>query len=192
MSRLFVVVGYPDTKPTSEPIAVYVGSSGDGMRSAMAKSSAARFIVLANPLGIRKNNPNAAANGAAATAAAEEEPDLLATIEHLTAQKDELQKLVGLAEAAIKGSDERAEGLSRELVDLTERVRLTSVAFARDMSALTEQLNAAQREASDAQAELARVQAAPAVVEAALAETPAPEPVPPTPVPAPTGRRRGS
>lgn len=65
MSRLHIVVGYPDQTPGSSPFPVYVGQSGDEARAAMAVSTAARFVILANPLGIRKVNPRAAANAAA-------------------------------------------------------------------------------------------------------------------------------
>lgn len=60
--RLFVVIGYPDTKPTSEPFPVYVGTSGAEKLAAMNRSQAQRFVVLDNPLGIRKNNPYCEAN----------------------------------------------------------------------------------------------------------------------------------
>lgn len=70
MSRLHIVVGYPDHAPSSKPFSVYVGQSGDEARAAMAASTAARFVILANPLGIRKVNPRAAANAAAQLARA--------------------------------------------------------------------------------------------------------------------------
>jgi hypothetical protein len=62
MARLFVVVGFSDNKPTAQPFPVYIGTSGDEKRAAMSASAAARFLVLDNPVGVRKNNPSAAAN----------------------------------------------------------------------------------------------------------------------------------
>lgn len=68
--RLFVVIGYPDHRPTAEPFSVYVGCSGADKIHAMNRSTAARFLVLDNPIGIRKNNPHAETNRAKAAASA--------------------------------------------------------------------------------------------------------------------------
>jgi len=60
--RLFVVIGYADAKPSSPPFPVYVGTSGADKIHAMNRSTAARFVVLDNPQGLRKNNPHAESN----------------------------------------------------------------------------------------------------------------------------------
>ncbi len=70
MSRLFLAVGFPDTKPTSTPALVYLGRSGAGLREAMDQSTFPRLLVCSNLSGIPKNNPRAAANLARQTAAA--------------------------------------------------------------------------------------------------------------------------
>lgn len=59
---LHVVIGFADKKQKSSPHAVYCGPSGAEARAAMAASTAESFLVLNNPFGLRKNNPNAAAN----------------------------------------------------------------------------------------------------------------------------------
>lgn len=65
MARLFIVIGFSDQKPTAEPFAVYIGRSGDEKRAAMEASTAVRFLVIDNPMGIRKNNSKRADNVAA-------------------------------------------------------------------------------------------------------------------------------
>lgn len=63
---LHIILGLADQKPATEPTVVYAGRSGQAAREAMQKSSAPRFLILANPMGIPKNNPLAAANAAKA------------------------------------------------------------------------------------------------------------------------------
>jgi hypothetical protein len=77
MARLFVVVGYPDTNPTAQPFPVYVGTNGDEKRAAIAASSAARFLILDNPLGIRKNNAPRPVPATALPEAATSDPALV-------------------------------------------------------------------------------------------------------------------
>lgn len=71
---LHIILGVADAKASSEPFPVYVGRSGNAAREAMLKSSAPRFLVIANPSFIAKNNPRAAANAASAAPVLAPEP----------------------------------------------------------------------------------------------------------------------
>jgi hypothetical protein len=62
---LHIVLGMPNQKPDADVAVVYAGRSGAAAREAMAKSAFPRHMIFANPMGIPKNNPLAAANAAA-------------------------------------------------------------------------------------------------------------------------------
>lgn len=72
MARLHIVIGYSEAKPTSDPFPVYVGRSGEEMRVAIAHSPYPMHEILTHAVGLRKNNPNAAANAAKLAAAPSE------------------------------------------------------------------------------------------------------------------------
>ena len=63
---LHIILGLADQKPTTEPTVVYAGRSGAAARSAMESSTAPRFMIFSNVLGLPKNNPKAASNAAKA------------------------------------------------------------------------------------------------------------------------------
>jgi chromosome segregation ATPase len=129
MSRILLVIGLPSPKASAKPELVYLGRSGDEMRAAIAAATQPRLIIVPHVQGIPKNNSRAGVNTAAllaeveaANAAAVQEPDLVATIEHLSGQKDELQKLLSLAEGSYQAANARAEQLANELAQLKQQL----------------------------------------------------------------------
>jgi hypothetical protein len=69
MSRLHIVIGFDSAKSDAVPSLVYLGRSGEQMRTAIEASPAPRHLILNNPVGITKNNSRAADNAARIAAA---------------------------------------------------------------------------------------------------------------------------
>ncbi len=70
MSTRHIVLGLSGPGPTAKCWPIYAGNSGAEAQEAMRTSSAPRFEIFSRVVGLRKNNPNAAANAAAEAAAA--------------------------------------------------------------------------------------------------------------------------
>lgn len=68
MSTRHIVLGLSGPGPAAKCWPVYVGNSGAEAQQAMAASPAPRFEIFSRVVGLRKNNPNAAANAAAQAA----------------------------------------------------------------------------------------------------------------------------
>lgn len=53
-----IIIGFDGEDASAESFPVYVGNSGDDAQTAMRTSTAARFKVYSNAVGLRKNNPH--------------------------------------------------------------------------------------------------------------------------------------
>lgn len=62
MARLFITVGYEEN--SNRPHLVYLSEDGAQQKQVAAQSRFPRLVHFANPVGIRKVNPAAAANAA--------------------------------------------------------------------------------------------------------------------------------
>ena len=117
MSRILLVIGLSSAKATAEPELVYLGRSGDAMRTAMAAAPHPRFLIVPHVQGIPKNNSRAAINAAAADAAELAEQALeSATVEQLR------------ADLAARDADLAAR--DAELAELRAKLALVSPALA--------------------------------------------------------------
>lgn len=54
--RLHITVGYDGTGSDATPTCLYCGPNGDAARAAMKTTDYVRFLVIQNPVGIRKSN----------------------------------------------------------------------------------------------------------------------------------------
>jgi hypothetical protein len=92
---LHIILGLVDNKPNSPVSVVYAGRSGHEARIAQAQSSAPRFLIFNNPVGLPKNNPRSAAN-AVVEAAADLAP-VQVSHEELHQFRDEMGRLQKVA-----------------------------------------------------------------------------------------------
>lgn len=100
MARLFIAIGYESNKPSADPRLVYLGRSGQDYQAAIKASHYVRHELFPNPFGLRKNNPNASANQAAADAFAQGEPDVVeVTKEQIAEFEAEMKRLQALADS---------------------------------------------------------------------------------------------
>lgn len=146
MSRLVIVVGLPDNKPTSVPTLVYIGRNASEAIQAQAKSASPRFLLIPHASGIPKNNPNASANAAAEllsrNASIEASADLRAELDVAKANNMELIRSHSEELAFVKEQLASLTAANAELSRANESLAAANAIAANEVSTLRRQVDA--------------------------------------------------
>lgn len=73
--RLHLTIGYDGTGSDANPTCLYCGPSGDAARAAMKTTEYVRFLLVQNPVGVRKANDGYRKPAATVEPEPEKEPE---------------------------------------------------------------------------------------------------------------------